>query len=96
MPAGERAQAVAAEVGGNPHPLPANRSQEKRWTREIRERLAAWTRDVAALFLAEALQAFEARGEVRIEDADLLVCYAALNHPYRDRRLDNATMHIET
>lgn len=70
-------------VGDSLHPLPANRSQEKRWTREIRERLAAWTRDAAAPFLAEALRAVEARGEVRIGDADLLVCYAPLNEGAR-------------
>ena len=70
-------------VGDSPHPLPASRSQEKRWTREIRERLAAWTREVAAPFLAEALRAVEARGEVRIENADLLVWYAPLNEGAR-------------
>ena len=66
-------------VGDSPHPLPASRSQEKRWTREIRERLAAWTRDAAAPFLTEALRAVEARGEVRIESAELLICNAPLN-----------------
>ena len=66
-------------VGDSPRPLPANRSQEKRWTRVIRERLAAWTRDAAAPFLAKALRAVESRGAVRVEDADLFVCYAPLN-----------------
>ena len=66
-------------VGDSPHPLPANRSQEKRWTREIRERVTEWTRDAAAPFLAESLRAVEDRGEVRVESADLLVCYAPLN-----------------
>ena len=70
-------------VGDSPHSLPASRSQEKRWTREIRERLAAWTRDAAAPFLAEALGAVEPREEVRIENADLLVCYAPLNEGAR-------------
>ena len=65
-------------VGDSPHPLPASRSQEKRWTREIRERLTKWTRHAAAPFLAEALRAVEDRGEVRVESADLLVCYAPL------------------
>ena len=52
-------------VSDSPHPLPASRSQKRRWTREIRERLAAWTQDAAAPFLADALRAVEARGKVR-------------------------------
>ena len=70
-------------VGDSLNPLPANRSQEKRWTREIRERLSAWTRDAAAPFLTAALRAVEPRGEVRIENAELLVCYAPLNEGAR-------------
>ena len=35
-------------AGDSPHPLPANPSQEKRWTRVIRERPAAWTRDCSS------------------------------------------------
>ena len=66
-------------IGDSPHPLPVNRSQEKRWTSEIRQRLAEWTRETAAPFLAEALGAVEAGGEIRVENTDLLVCYASLN-----------------
>ena len=66
-------------IGDSPHPLPVNRSQEKRWTSEIRQRLAEWTRETAAPFLAEALGAVEAAGEIRVENTDLFVCYAPLN-----------------
>ena len=65
-------------VGDNPGALPKSRSQEQRWTREIRQRLAAWTRNTAAPYLAAALHAVEADGAVRIEDSDLFVRYAPL------------------
>jgi hypothetical protein len=32
-------------VGGDAEPLPLNRSQEKRWTKEIRTRLPLWIND---------------------------------------------------
>ena len=66
-------------VGDSADPLPANRSQEKRWSGEVRRRLAEWTRETAAPYLAEALRAVEPGGTIRIDDADLLVCYAPLN-----------------
>ena len=65
-------------VGDSPGALPKSRSQEHRWTREIRRRLTAWTRDAAAPFLAAALHAVEADGAVRVEDSDLFVRYAPL------------------
>ena len=78
-------------VDDSPHPLPANRSQEKRWTREIRERLTAWIQDAAAPFLAEALRAVEAHGEVRIENAatllhDRIEGTRTVSHSLRARR----------
>ena len=66
-------------IGDSANPLPANRSQEKRWSAEIRRRLAEWTRNTAAPYLAEALGAVEPGGTVRIDDADLFVRYAPLN-----------------
>ena len=66
-------------IGNSAEPLPANRSQEKRWSAEIRRRLAEWTRNTAAPYLAEALGAVEPGGTVRIDDADLFVRYAPLN-----------------
>ena len=66
-------------IGDSANPFPANRSQEKRWSTEIRRRLAEWTRNTAAPYLAEALGAVEPGGTVRIDDADLFVRYAPLN-----------------
>ena len=61
-------------IGDNVDPLPANRSQEKRWSGEIRRRLAEWTRETAAPYLAEALGAVEPDGTIRIDDADVQAC----------------------
>ena len=73
-------RALAPElVGDNPDALPASRSQGQRWTKEVRRRLADWTQDTAAPFLAEALHAVETDGEVRAEDDELFIRYASLN-----------------
>ena len=66
-------------VGDIAEPLPANRSQEKRWSAEIRRRLAEWIRDTAAPHLAEALGSVDPDGTVQIDSTDLFVCYAPLN-----------------
>ena len=66
-------------IDNRAEPLPANRSQEKRWSGEIRRRLAEWTRETAAPHLAEALGTVEPHGTIRIDDADLFVCYAPLS-----------------
>jgi len=66
-------------IGDSSDPLPASRSQEKRWSGEIRWRLVEWTRETAAPHLMEALGAVEPNGSVRIADTDLFVCYAPLS-----------------
>src|SRR6266849_5691090 len=35
-------RAIAPDLVGDGEPLPANRSQEKRWTKEIRARVQTW------------------------------------------------------
>ena len=42
-------------VGGEAEPLPANRSQEKRWTKEIRTRLPLWISDQVVPLINRAL-----------------------------------------
>ena len=44
---------LVAAAGGEP--LPATRSQERRWTRQIRERLAEWTKEGALPTLVEGM-----------------------------------------
>ena len=65
-------------VGDSLDPLPASRSQEKRWTSELRGRLAAWNRDLAAPFFANALHAAGLDGEVSVENAELFIRYVPL------------------
>lgn len=65
-------------VGDSPNALPASRSQEVRWTKEARARLAAWSAKEAAPFLREALAVVEPAGEVREQDGDLFIRYAPL------------------
>ena len=73
-------RAIAPDlVGDSPDPLPTSRSQEQQWTREVRRRLAAWTQDEAAPFLAEALHVVETGGEVRFEGDELFIRYAPLS-----------------
>ncbi len=66
-------------VRDRPDALPPNRSQERKWTKAVREALGAWTHDVAKPALARALRVVEPDGEVVIEDGNGLVRYVALN-----------------
>jgi hypothetical protein len=65
-------------AGGDEEALPPTRSQERRWTRAIRPRLAEWVRDIAGpLVQAELDQAgFTAR--VRAANERLYVAYEPL------------------
>ena len=66
-------RALAPElVRDRPDALPPARSQEKRWTKAVDRGLSAWTREVAAPALAQALQAVEPDGEVVVEGSDVL------------------------
>ena len=73
-------RALAPElVHDRPDALSPNRSQERRWTKAVREALNTWTHDSAGPTLARALQIVEPEGEVVIEDGDVVVRYVALN-----------------
>ena len=65
-------------VGDSPDALPTSRSQEQRWTREVRRRLATWMHDEAVPFLENRLHAAEADGGIRVEDGELFIRYAPL------------------
>ncbi|MXX98317.1 MAG: nucleotidyl transferase AbiEii/AbiGii toxin family protein [Gammaproteobacteria bacterium] len=66
-------------VGDSPDALPTSRSQEQRWTREVRRRLAAWMHDEASPFLEKGLYAAGADGGIRVEDGELFIRYAPLS-----------------
>jgi len=58
--------------------LPANRSQEKKWTREIRNRLSAWINEEALPFLSQSLGAEGLPAELSSENDKLLISYEPL------------------
>ena len=63
-------------------PLPATRSQERRWTRSIRTRLAAWTRDQALPMLEAGLADRDSAFEARAEDDRIYVGYVPVFDDY--------------
>ena len=73
-------RALAPElVRDRPDALPPNRSQERKWTRTVREALNAWTHDVAQPALEGALRAVEPDGRVKVKDGDVFIRYVALD-----------------
>ena len=59
--------------------LPPNRSQERKWTRAVREALRKWAHDVAQPAVASALRVVEPDGEVEVKEADVFIRYVPLN-----------------
>jgi hypothetical protein len=62
-------------AGGAGEPLPASRSQEKKWTDEVRRRLPKWVRDTALPIVQTRLAADRARAEARVEEDRLFIRY---------------------
>ena len=74
-------------VRDHPDALPPTRSQERKWTKTVREALGRWTHDVVQPALEQALQAVEPDGSVTIKDDDVLfIHYVALNQGTSYRR----------
>lgn len=74
-------RAIAPDlVAGEGEALPANRSQEKKWTKEIRARLSAWVNDDALPFLSESLSAERLPAKLSVEGEKLFVTYEPLAH----------------
>lgn len=70
---------IAGDLVGNAATaLPANKSQEKKWSREIRGRLARWVSTDIAPRITRALEQSGLQASVRVEDANLHIEYAAL------------------
>ncbi len=63
-------------------PLPPTRSQEKRWTRAIRARLAEWTREYALPVIQEGLKGNGCAADVRADADQIYICYAPLFDGY--------------
>ena len=65
-------------AGGDEEALPPTRSQERRWTRAIRPRLAEWVRDTAGPLVQAELYRAGFPGRVRAEGERLYVGYEPL------------------
>ena len=68
-------------AGGDEEALPPTRSQERRWTRAIRPRLAEWVRDTARPFVEQELDQAGFAASVRAEAEQLYVAYGPLFEP---------------
>jgi hypothetical protein len=68
-------------AGGDEEALPPTRSQERRWTRAIRPRLAEWVHEVAQPLVEEELERSRFPARVRAEAERLYVAYEPLFIP---------------
>jgi hypothetical protein len=72
-------RALAPDLSGSGlDPLPATRSQEKRWTKEIRSRLPAWITEQVVPRISAALRDQELTGTLSAEGERVLLEYAPL------------------
>ena len=63
-------------------PLPATRSQERRWTRAIKARLATWARDYAVPLIGAGLSEGGFAAETRAEENRVYVRYSPVFNDY--------------
>jgi hypothetical protein len=64
-------------VGDNGEGLPKTRSEEKRWTSEVRKRLPEWVAEAAQPIIAEALAAGALSAAIRVDGEKLFIDYEA-------------------
>jgi len=65
-------------VGDNEEALPKTRSEEKRWSGEVRRRLPTWVADTVAPLIADELQKQSLPAEIRVEADRLYIIYQAI------------------
>lgn len=65
-------------VGDNEEALPKTRSEEKRWSSEVRRRLPIWVADTVAPMITEELGKQSLPAEIRIEADRLYIDYQAI------------------
>ena len=72
-------RAIAPDlVGDSPEPLPLSRSQEKRWTREIRSRLSDWVGRTALPLLEAALASQRLTARPQADGDKIIIDYEPL------------------
>jgi hypothetical protein len=64
-------------VGANGEALPKTRSEEKRWSSEVRRRLPEWVARTVQPVIASALTAEGLAAAIRVEDEKLFIDYEA-------------------
>jgi len=65
-------------VGDAPDALPPSRSQESKWTKEIRKKLDEWVEQTAAPFIESEFLQVEPEGEVIVNGHDIVIRYVHL------------------
>jgi len=71
-------RAIAPDlVGENGEALPKTRSEEKRWSSEVRKRLPEWVEESVQPIIAEALAAEALAATIRVEGEKLFIDYEA-------------------
>ncbi len=71
-------RAIAPDlVGDNGEALPKTRSEERRWSSEVRKRLPDWVAETAQPIIADALAAEALVATIRVEDEKLFIDYEA-------------------
>lgn len=72
-------RAIAGDLVGDANvPLPASKSQEKKWSKEIRARLSEWVKSEIAPQLQQDLERQDLSATVRVEDDKVFINYAPL------------------
>lgn len=73
-------RAVAPDlIGDNDEALPKTRSEEKRWTSEVRKRLPLWVSESAMPVIAGALRDQSLPAAIRLKDDTLYLDYEAVS-----------------
>ncbi len=65
-------------VGENDEALPKTRSEEKRWTSEVRKRLPVWVYETVSPLIVDAINAQSLPATVRIDSDKLFIDYEAV------------------
>jgi Nucleotidyl transferase AbiEii toxin, Type IV TA system len=65
-------------VGDDDEALPSTRSQERKWSKDIKERLSGWVQDQALVSINAALSANQLRAAAHAEGANIFIAYDRL------------------
>jgi Nucleotidyl transferase AbiEii toxin, Type IV TA system len=75
------AEDLVKDASGD-EPLPQSKTQGKKWSDEIRERLPAWLNDAVLPYLQRQLEALELDAEARVDDESIFIEYATQAQGY--------------